>query len=70
MRNVVNSNNDFFSFDIFSSLPSLSVNIYEFSLSSDEALQNAAWSGALSLLIMILGANIFSKIMFLKENKG
>ena len=64
-----NANNDFFSFDIFSSLPSLSVSIYEFSLSSDEALRNAAWSGALLLLIMVLGANIISKLVFLKERK-
>lgn len=62
-----NANNDFFSFDIFSSLPSLSVSIYEFSLSSDESLQNAAWSGALILLLLVLGANIASKIVFLRK---
>ncbi|WP_181882135.1 phosphate ABC transporter permease PstA [Helicobacter equorum] len=62
-----NANNDFFSFDIFSSLPSLSVSIYEFSLSSEENLRNAAWSGAMLLLIMVLGANLISKIAFMKK---
>ncbi len=62
-----NANNDFFSFDIFSSLPSLSVSIYEFSISADEKLQEAAWSGALILLVLVLAANIASKIAFSRK---
>ncbi|AII14068.1 phosphate ABC transporter, permease protein [Campylobacter iguaniorum] len=60
------SNSNFFSFDMSSAVPSLTVSIYDFSQLPDESLNAVAWAGALVLAVFVLGVNILGRFLIRK----
>lgn len=53
--------NDFLTLDLFSSMPSLTNTIYEFTQAPDYDKNAIAWTGALLLAVVILGVNIVAR---------
>lgn len=61
--------NEFLTFDLFSSMPSLTNTIYEFTQAPSEEKNAIAWTGALMLAVVVLGINIIARYM-IKSKKA
>lgn len=57
-------NNQFFSADMSSPMANLPVVIYNFALSPYEDWQKLAWGGASLIALIVLGINIFARVVF------
>lgn len=57
----------YLSYNITSPMASLPVQIYNFAISPYDDWQRQAWAGAFSLIILVLGLNIFSRLFFKKQ---
>ncbi|QKF65106.1 phosphate ABC transporter permease PstA [Campylobacter corcagiensis] len=61
--------NEFLTFDLLNSMPSLTNTIYEFTQAPSEEKNAIAWTGALMLAVVVLGINIIARYM-IKSKKA
>ncbi len=61
-------NNQFFSTDMSQPMGNLPVVIFQFAMSPYDNWVNLAWGGALLIALLVLGINIFARILFRKKS--
>lgn len=59
----------YLSFSLFEPMASLPVEIYNYSISPYEEWHNLAWTGALVLILFVVGLNLFAKFLLWRSQK-